>query len=117
MLRANGTAVAARSRLTRRALCGRSGRSRRALAMHKYNLAAVCAAVVGIAKSHEELMITARLAVVLAACGTRLGRQRLAELAPCHRSPSLPRCTDARSASQATPPANFSILASAVRRC
>jgi hypothetical protein len=30
---------------------------------------------------------------------------------PFHRSPSLPRCTDARSASQATPPANFSILA------
>jgi hypothetical protein len=27
----------------------------------KYDLAAVCAAVVGIAKSHEELMITARL--------------------------------------------------------
>ena len=36
---------------------------------------------------------------------------------PFHRSPYLPRCTDARSAPQATPPANFSILASAVRRC
>jgi hypothetical protein len=36
---------------------------------------------------------------------------------PFHRSPYLPRCTDARRAPQATPPANFSILASAVRRC
>src|SRR5580693_10646537 len=33
---------------------------------------------------------------------------------PFHRSPYLPRCTGARSAPQATPPANFSILAPAV---
>jgi hypothetical protein len=32
-----------------RPLCGRSGSSPRALAMHKYDLAALCAAVVGIA--------------------------------------------------------------------
>ena len=59
-----------------------------------------------------ELVITARLPVVLAPCGTRLGRQRFCGTGtPFHRSPSLPRCTDARSASQATPPANLSVLA------
>jgi hypothetical protein len=84
----------------------------------KYDLAAVRAAVVGIAKSHGELMITARLAVVLAAM-RYLARPSASCGAgtPFHRSRSLPRCTDARSASQATPLANFSILASAVRRC
>jgi hypothetical protein len=43
---------------------GRSGSSRRGLAIHKIRHAAVCAAVVGIAY-HAELLITARRAAVI----------------------------------------------------
>ena len=61
----------------------------------------------------QELVITARRPALPAMRYPARPSASCGAGTPFLRSPSLPRCTDARSASQATPPASFSILASA----